>query len=214
MTPIVFDLDGTLIDSLPNVTDAANALLAEENRPPVAPGVVAGFVGWGEAVFIDRLIAHSGLDAEDRQGLLDRFIDHYKAAGYETRLMPGVADALTELQGMGVRMGICTNKPRAPLNSVLDKTGLGRWIEIVVAGDDLPKRKPDPDPLLKVLSDLGHARGVYVGDSMVDARTAQRAGMPFLLYTEGIRTESVEDIPHDVAFSEFAQLCEIYTRFQ
>lgn len=77
MTPVVFDLDGTLIDSLPNVTDAANALLAEEGGEIIAPGIVAAFVGWGESAFIDRLIAHAGLDPAERDRLLGRFIGHY-----------------------------------------------------------------------------------------------------------------------------------------
>lgn len=214
MTPIVFDLDGTLIDSLPNVTDAANALLEEEGRAALVPGTVAGFVGWGEAVFIDRLIAQAGLDPAERDRLLARFIAHYKVAGYDTRLMPGVAAALTELREMGVPMGLCTNKPRAPLLSVLEKTRLGDWIGVVVAGDDLAERKPAPEPLLKVLRDLGGTRGVYVGDSMVDAQTARGAGVPFALYTEGIRTDPVEAIPHDLAFSDFGDLRAIYERLR
>lgn len=214
MTPIVFDLDGTLIDSLPNVTDAANALLVAEGTAAVPPGVVAGFVGWGEGVFIDRLIAHAGLDPGERDRLLDRFIGHYKSAGFESRLMPGVAAALTDLRQMGVPMGLCTNKPRGPLLPVLEKTGLGDWIGVVVAGDDLPQRKPAPEPLLKVLHALGAARGVYVGDSIVDAQTARHAGVPFALFTEGIRTDPVEAIPHDAAFADFARLRAIYERLR
>lgn len=210
MTPIVFDLDGTLIDSLPDVTDAANALLAEEGREALSPDVVAGFIGWGEGVFVDRLIAHAGLDPEARRGLLERFIEHYKIAGHETRLMPGVEAALDDLRNKSVPMGLCTNKPRAALLPVLEKSGLGRWIEVIVAGDDLPARKPAPDPLLKVLRDLGAARGLYVGDSMVDARTALHAGIPFALFTEGIRTDPVEAIPHDHAFADFGELRGIY----
>ena len=76
MTPIVFDLDGTLIDSLPNVTDAANGLLAEEGLPPLAMDTVAGFVGLGERVFLDRLIAATDLNPVDYERLMARFIRH------------------------------------------------------------------------------------------------------------------------------------------
>ena len=93
MLPVVFDLDGTLIDSLPNVTDAANDLLRERGLPPLSRETVAGFVGWGEQVFLDRLIATVGLEAENRSNLMDQFIHHYEIAGQNTRLMPGAEAA-------------------------------------------------------------------------------------------------------------------------
>lgn len=129
--------------------------------------------------------------------------------------MPGVTEVLARLRDMGVPMRICTNNARAPLLPVPDKTGLGDWVEIVVAGgDDLPTRKPEPEPLLMVLRDLGQSRGVFVGDGMVDAQTARAAAVPFALFTEGIRSHSVEAIPHDAAFSDFACLCEVYERLR
>lgn len=214
MTPVVFDLDGTLTDSLPDVAHAANALLADEGATAVAPGTVAGFVGWGEGIFIDRLIAHAGLDPAARDSLLDRFIGHYTAAGDRTRLMPGVAEALSGLKDMGVPMGLCTNKPRAPLLPVLETSGLGDWITVVVAGDDLARRKPAPEPLLAVLRALDAPRAIYIGDSIVDAQTARAAGVPFALYTEGIRTDPVAAIPHDAAFADFALLGGLYDRLR
>jgi len=80
----------------------------------------------------------------------------------------------------------------------------------IVTGDSLPERKPDPAPLQVVLSRLGATSGLYVGDSEVDAETAARAGVPFALYTEGLRTRSVAEIPHDHAFSDFRALAGIH----
>ena len=210
--PVVFDLDGTLIDSLPGITGAANALLDEEGLPPLGPEQVAGFVGRGEQVFLDRLIAATALDPQTRDSLMPRFIAHYERAAQGTRLFDGVAEMLDAFDEAGVAMGLCTNKPAAPLMPVLEETGLAGRFAVVVAGDALPRRKPDPAPLLHAFEVLGQGPGLYVGDSEVDAETAEWAGMPFALFTEGIRQTAIADIPHQAAFKDFAELPAIRTR--
>lgn len=210
MTPVVFDLDGTLIDSLPDVTEAANALLADEGLDSIPQSTVAGFVGLGEQVFLDRLIAASGLDPVDYERLMERFIIHYKVATRNTRLFPGVRDALDRLRSDGVPLALCTNKPDAPLRSTLEAGGLVGVFDVVVAGDTLPSRKPDPAPLWYIMEKLSAETCVYVGDSEVDAETASRAGVPFVFFTEGIRRSPASEIAHKVAFSDFGALREIY----
>ena len=212
MTPIIFDLDGTLIDSLPDITGAANALLAEKNLPPLEASKVAGFVGRGERVLLDRLIAATALDAADYDALMARFIDIYKGATGRTRVFPGAREALEHFRAAGVPVGLCTNKPSGPLGSVLEALDLSRLFDVIVAGDTLAARKPDAAPLLHAVSSLGAERCIYVGDSEIDAETAQAAGMPFAFFTEGIRTVAIVDIPHDAAFSDFADLPSIYAR--
>lgn len=211
MLPIVFDLDGTLIDSLPNITDAVNLLLGEMSRDPLPATQVAGFVGLGEQVLLDRLIAATGLEREDRAQLMTRFLHHYEITSKDTRLIDGVEPVLEALKGAGAALGLCTNKPRVALEPVLEHSPLGALLDAVVAGDDVPRRKPDPAPLLLVLEKLGATRCLYVGDTIHDAQTAQNAGMPFALYTEGIRDDA--PIPADVEFSDFAELPEIWRRF-
>lgn len=206
MRPVIFDLDGTLIDSLPNVTDAANALLAEMGIAPIGTKTVAGLVGWGEQVFIDKLIAKAGLDFGRRAEILERFLVHYKVAGRDTRLMPGVEAALKTLADLGIPLGLVTNKPRGPLLPALEATVLGKYLDAVIAGDDLPMRKPDPEPLREAARRLGSTCAIYVGDSEVDAETAKRAGFPFILYTLGMRRVALEDMPHDAAFENFRDL--------
>jgi len=210
--PVVFDLDGTLIDSLPGITGAANALLDDRGLPPLGQAQVAGFVGHGEQVFLDRLIAATDLDLGERATLMARFITLYKAAARCTRLFDGVREMLDGFDAAGVAMGLCTNKPSAPLAPVLEETGLAGRFAVVVAGDTLPRRKPDPAPLHHAFEVLGHGSGLYVGDSEVDAETAQRAGIPFALYTKGIRQKPVADIPHQAAFDDFALLPAIRAR--
>jgi len=203
---VVFDLDGTLIDSLPDVANAANALLADRGLPPLPHSEIAGFVGLGERVFLDRLIAASDLDMAEYDTLLDRFIVHYKASTSETQLFPGVTDALAAFRAEQCAIGLCTNKPAGPLAAVLDALDIEHLFDAVIAGDTLAVRKPDPAPLHHVLGALGATYAVYVGDSPVDAETAQRANVPFCLFTEGIRTVPVEQIPHDTVFDDFSKL--------
>ena len=212
MIPIIFDLDGTLIDSLPDITGAANALLSEKGLPPLEASEVAGFVGRGERVLLDRLIAATALDAADYDALMERFIAIYKGATGRTRVFPGAREALEHFRSAGVPVGLCTNKPSGPLGSVLEALDLSRLFDVIVAGDTLAARKPDAAPLLHAVSSLGAERCIYVGDSEIDAETAQAAGMPFAFFTEGIRTVAIADIPHDAAFSDFADLPSIYAR--
>lgn len=202
---IAFDLDGTLIDSLAGIAKAANALLHDKGLPPVPVAQVAGYVGLGERVFLQRLIADTDLVGAEFDALMAVFIPHYVKVAQETVVFPGVMPALARLRAAGHPLALVTNKPAAPLASVLAHTGLDALFDCVVAGDTLPTRKPDPAPLHWVADQLG-AVDLYVGDSPIDAETAQRAGVPFLLFTEGIRTVEIADMPHHAVFSDFADL--------
>lgn len=202
---IAFDLDGTLIDSLAGITQAANALLHDKGLPPVPQQQVAGYVGLGERVFLQRLIADTALVSAEFESLLEQFIPHYVRVAKDTVVFPGAKSALARLRAVGHRLALVTNKPGVPLAPVLEHTGLGVSFDCVVAGDTLPLRKPDPAPLRYVAEQLGRV-DVFVGDSPIDAETAQRAGIPFVLFTEGIRTIAIEDMPHAKAFSDFDDL--------
>lgn len=210
--PVVFDLDGTLIDSLPNITAAANALLAGEGLPPLTPAQIGRYVGFGEQIFLRRLIEDTALPADAFDALMPKFIGHYKTVARNTVMFDGAREALRALAGQGVALGLCTNKPTAALVPVLQTTDLARAFNVVVAGDTLRTRKPDPAPLLHAFERLG-GPGLYVGDNEVDAETAERAGIPFALFTRGIRQSPPEAIPHWAAFEDFADLSDIYARF-
>ncbi|MBT0957242.1 HAD-IA family hydrolase [Alphaproteobacteria bacterium KMM 3653] len=200
--PVIFDLDGTLIDSLPNIAEAGNRLLKAHGLTPRETARFAPYVGHGEGVFIERLIADSDLDGSAAE-LLPEFIEHYISVGAKTRMMPGARTALEALQQRGVPLGLVTNKPAAPLGAVIEKLGLGPVFDCIVAGDDLAQRKPHPAPLLHCMGELGADRCLFVGDSMVDARTARAAEQPFALYTKGIRTEPISALSHTWAFDDF-----------
>lgn len=203
---IVFDLDGTLIDSAPDITGVANALLAEAGRDPITLDQTRAFIGSGAPVFVERMRMARGLPEDMQAQLLEAFVARYDSAVSRTVCYPGVVAALQDLKAQGHRLGICTNKPERPAHAVLKHLALARFFDVVLGGDSLPQRKPDPAPLHAAFAALGPGQRLYVGDSEVDAETAQRADVPFMLFTEGYRKSPVDRIPHDMAFANFAAL--------
>ena len=209
MNAIIFDLDGTLIDSAPDSPAAVARTLADEGQPPLGHVAVRGFIGNGVPVLIDRVMAARGepADPSRRADLITRFLAHYEAASTElTTLYPGVRAALRELADAGHPIGLCTNKPAGPARDILAAFDLLAIFGVVIGGDSLPEKKPHPEPLLATVRALGATSALYVGDSEVDAETAFRAQIPLLLFTEGYRKTPVADLPHRAVFSDFARL--------
>lgn len=209
MTAIVFDLDGTLIDSAPDIHAAVARVLARESLPSLTFATVRGFIGNGVPVLIERVMAASDVrpDPVMRDHLIALFLAEYGPAATDlTTVYPGVRLALQTLQEAGHPMGICTNKPEGPARSILAAFGLLPFFGAVIGGDSLAVRKPHPEPLTTVLRMLGGGPAVFVGDSEVDAETAIAARIPFALFTEGYRKTAVADLPHLHAFSDFAAL--------
>ncbi len=205
---VVFDLDGTLIDSAPDIHAAANTLMARHGFAPFTPAETRSFIGSGVPHFITcclRARDRAG-DAALRAQLIGEFIDLYETAVTLTTVYPGVAGALEALASAPYALGLCTNKPAGPARAVLAHLRLDAHFPVVIGGDSLSVRKPDPAPLQAAVAGLGARDVVYVGDSEVDAETAARAGLPFALYTEGYRKGPVDAIPHDRAFADFGEL--------
>jgi phosphoglycolate phosphatase len=205
---VVFDLDGTLIDSAPDIHASANRLMAEHGFAPFEPAETRAFIGRGVPHFIACCLKARGAAGRPalQAQLVEAFLAEYERAVTLTTLYPGVAEALARLAAMQVRLGICTNKPMRPTSAVLSHMALDGFFDTVWGGDSLPQRKPDPAPLLAALEALGQGPEIYVGDSEVDAETARRAGMPFLLYTQGYRSTPVDDLPVTATFDDFAEL--------
>jgi phosphoglycolate phosphatase len=183
---VAFDLDGTLVDSRADLAGAVNHVLVAFGRPPIDPRTVHGYVGDGARVLVER--AFGPLDADAMEVALDVFLRHYGAHCLdETRLHPGLDDALAALAGTGRTLSVVTNKPHALAERILLGLGVREAFVDVVGGDSLPSRKPDPAGLRRVAARAGVPidRTVLVGDSPIDLDTAVAAGGRFCGVTWG-----------------------------
>jgi phosphoglycolate phosphatase len=208
---LIFDLDGTLVDSAPDLHRCLNAVLAEQGRAPVSLADIRAMVGDGAAKLVERGFADTGApcDPAALPALVDRFLFHYTAGQHAlTKAFPGVAETLTTLQARGCRLGICTNKPYGPTMDILEVLGLTRFFGAVTGGDSLPVRKPDPRHLLGTLEQLGASAdaAVMVGDSANDVAVARAAGVPSVIVSYGYTKVPAADLGGDVLIDAFADL--------
>jgi phosphoglycolate phosphatase len=213
---VVFDLDGTLIDSVPDLALALNAMLDEEGLPHVRPEQVPAFVGQGARVLVTKAMAAVGrpipegdTGAADLERLHDRFVALYEAEPVRgTRPYDGAVAVLDALRAQGVTLGVCTNKPQGPTLGVLEALGLSGHFSAVVGGGVIPERKPDPAPLLLTLERMGvaPARAVMVGDTPYDVGAARAAGVPVILVDFGYSPVPPAEAGADLLISSFAEM--------
>ena len=214
MISIVFDLDGTLINSAPDLRAAVNLMLSDQGYDPLDLPTIVSFIGNGVPNLVRLAMQARDIDMSRHDALTADVLDHYKAGNSAlTSLYPGVRTALETLHNDGHALGLCTNKPIDPTREILAHFDLTDIFSAVLGGDSLANRKPHPDPLLATFKALG-APGIYVGDSEVDAETAKNADIPFALYTEGYRKSPVTLLPHKWSFSDFASLTDIVATSQ
>ncbi|MFD1340895.1 phosphoglycolate phosphatase [Litorisediminicola beolgyonensis] len=208
MIPLVFDLDGTLIDSAPDIRAAANAVLDTRGVAPLTLAETISFIGAGAPTFVARMRRARDLPEAEEGDLLAAFLAGYETDHALTAPYPQVLETLARLREAGHPLGLCTNKPIGPTHGVLKHFGLTPFFASVIGGDSLSVRKPDPAPLKAVFDALG-GLGLYVGDSETDAATAEALGVPFLLFTKGYRKSAPEDLRPAAQFSDFGRLPEI-----
>jgi phosphoglycolate phosphatase len=186
---VLIDLDGTLVDSAPDLAVAANRMLAQLDAAPLPLATVRGFIGKGVANLVRQALATTDdLKHVDEAHALALFDRHYtECNGRHSALYPGVLEGLSTLEWLGYPLACVTNKPRAYTMALLDAMGLSAYFGAVVSGDAGTALKPDPAPLLRACDQLGvqPAFGVMVGDSEADAIAANRAGMPVYLVRYG-----------------------------
>ncbi|MEM9010186.1 MAG: phosphoglycolate phosphatase [Pseudomonadota bacterium] len=203
---VVFDLDGTLIDSAPDLHRAANAMLGQLGRPMLDLAEVRSFIGNGIPTLVARCLAATGGPVADADATAIFNAEYAASPTALTLPYPGVLSALQALRHGGHPLGICTNKPGEMARRVLADLGLAPFFDAVVGGGDAPALKPDPSALRAALAPLGAARALFVGDSEVDAATAAAAGLPFALFTAGYRKEPVAAFDADLVFDDFSVL--------
>jgi phosphoglycolate phosphatase len=208
---IVFDLDGTLVDSSGDIVAALDALLIEHGRSAVGPAAGRTMIGDGARVLIERGFAATGGPVGDIDLALKRWFEIYSAdIARQSRPYPGVRETLAELRRRGLKLGVCTNKADAPTRLLLAELDLAAPFAAVVGGD-VAHRKPDPRHILDTLSALGvaPAAALMVGDSPNDAKAAQSAGVPVVIVDYGYSHQPVEELGADAVISDFRQLLEL-----
>ena len=209
---VVFDLDGTLIDSAPDMHRAVNLMLADLGCPPLALTEIRTMVGDGASALIARALAARQCVTADPNEALAQFLEHYEADPTAfTRTFPGVPETLERLQAFGLTLTICTNKPARLTEMILKRLDIERFFVRVVAGDTLPFRKPDSRALLEVLNSFGTppAATLMVGDSEVDAATAHAANVPFVLMTYGYHRGPIDGISSVATLDHFRELATL-----
>jgi len=206
---LVFDLDGTLIHSAPDLAAALNKVLGEAKRDSVTLHQVTQMIGDGVAKLVERGFAATGGVHDNSARWLERFHEHYNnATANLTELYPGVMDTLQSLTEAGHRMALCTNKPTKATTAVLDAFDLARFFESVAGGDTFQVRKPSPGHLLGLLRQMNvepeHA--VMIGDSPNDVQVALNSAVPVIAVAYGYRRIPAEEMGADILIKHFNQV--------
>jgi len=188
---VMFDLDGTLVDSVPDLALAVDKMLLALGRPVAGLHAVREWVGNGVLVLVRRALAgsleHSGVDDGEAERALEIFMDAYADSHELTQVYPGVHETLKWMQAQGVEMALITNKPERFVAPLLDEMKLGRFFRWIIGGDTLPQRKPDPAALFHVMKMAGipASQCLFVGDSRSDVQAAKAAGVTCVALSYG-----------------------------
>ena len=209
---VIFDLDGTLIDTIGDLTVALNRTLADLGLPPHGPGAVRAMVGGGLGKLLERGLAAHGItfEAEDLDQAVSRLLAHYAAnPADQSRLYPGARETLGALKDRGTACGICTNKPQAIAIDLLKAMGIAEAFGLIQGSEAGFPRKPDPAGLCHLVGALGAApaTAVMVGDSAVDVETARAGGLKgVVLVSYGYSMTPVAELEADAVINHLHEL--------
>jgi phosphoglycolate phosphatase len=207
---IVFDLDGTLVDTAPDLTNALNHVLTRWGYTPVAPETTRATVGRGARVMIEQALRMAGLQ-DNVDPMLEEFLEHYEAnIAAESRPFPGAVAALERLSSSGATLAVCTNKREHLSRMLLEALGLHKYFATLAGRDTLGVSKPDPGHLTGVITraggDTSHA--LMIGDSAVDILAAQGASVPCVLVSFGYAPPPAEGPHANAVIDHFNELEE------
>ena len=210
-TAVIFDLDGTLADTVADISESLETALATMGLPGVEPAAVRLMIGHGPTVLAQRALQH--LDISTQQHLVthltNAFMGHYAASGNKlSSLFPGVSDCLEELATMNVAIGVCSNKPHGASRGLLVDLGIAKYVDALQGASAGIPKKPDPTMLLEVLRSLDTPAedALYVGDSETDVRTARAAGLPVVLVSYGYSDRPADQLGADLVLSSLREL--------
>jgi phosphoglycolate phosphatase len=210
MDLLIFDLDGTLIDSKLDLAYAVNATRAHMGMEPLNIDLVSSYVGDGAPVLIRRALGPDTAEAAVQEGL-EFFLAYYREHKLDhTRLYPGVEQSLDRLRAAGKRLAILTNKPVAMSRSIVEGLGLNGYFFQIYGGNSFDFKKPHPIGVEKLMAEAGagHAATLMVGDSSVDVQTARNAGVQACGVRYGFAPETLSDPAPDLLIDRMEQLAD------
>jgi phosphoglycolate phosphatase len=209
---VIFDLDGTLVDSVSDIAEAVNRTLAQWRLSGIDEDTVRNWLGDGSRKLIESAFRHSGREL-DVQEVMPVFMRHYQACLLlDPRLYPGVRETLQALRDRGVPMAICSNKPAQFIRPLLEALQIDDYFEVTLGGDSLPESKPSGMPLGYLADKFGEAaeRCLMVGDSSADLHSALDAGMPVALVSYGYtRNLDLESAPATAIVDDIREILQL-----
>jgi phosphoglycolate phosphatase len=207
-TTIVFDLDGTLVDTAPDLTNALNAVLTQRGHAPVPREIIRATVGRGAKIMIEEALRLAGLEGDVDEMLAD-FLVYYEAnIAVESRPFPGTVEALEGLSSLGTTLAVCTNKLENLSRELLQALELDGYFTTVAGRDTFGVAKPDPRHLTGTIALAGGnpSAALMIGDSDIDFRTARAASVPVLLVRFGYGPLPTGGLAPDIILDHFAEL--------
>jgi phosphoglycolate phosphatase len=206
---IIFDLDGTLVDSAEDLRAALNKLLAELSLRPIAATEIKDMIGDGVLKLVERGLVAAGGNPQQKDALLPRFLEIYQAnPATLTRCYPGVSETLEILRREDFRLAVVTNKPVSATKKILETLSLAEFFPVVVGGDSVQQRKPHPAPLFEAARqlDVEVSRSLMVGDNIHDVEAAHAAGMRCVAVTYGYHHRPPSEFNADHLIDRFSEL--------
>ena len=210
MKLVIFDLDGTLIDSAKDIAHSVNELRERMDRSPLPLDVIESYIGNGVRVLLERAFGDAAAAAIDEAQRM--YLPIYRRRLLDnTRAYPGVVETLDELQNGGRTLAVLTNKPRRESLMILEGLGLRKYFRSVYGGDSFERKKPDPSGVRHLLDEEGRTPDevLFVGDSRVDLETARNAGVRSCLVSYGIRPEAAAALEPDFRIDDMRELTAI-----
>jgi phosphoglycolate phosphatase len=203
---LIFDLDGTLVDSKTDLALSVNAMRAQMGLEPLAFDVVASYVGHGVTTLLRRALGEQATEDNVKKGL-EFFLDYYRLHMLDnTFVYPGVREALEELKDR--ELAVLTNKPVNFSREMLARLGVAAYFSFIYGGNSFPQKKPDPIGVCKLMSDLAVSpqETLMVGDSDIDVLTGRNAGVWTCGVTYGFGAEMLQEVPPDLLLDDLRDL--------
>ena len=213
---ILFDLDGTLVDTAPDLIEAHNHVMKKFGHNPKQLSDIKSLAGRGAWVMMQRSFKNEITDEKTKKKMVDEFISFYaKNINNESKPIKGIFDFLEWAKSKNISMGVCTNKQEKLAIDLLKKLNMYKYFEYVAGCDTFSFNKPDPRHLTDVVEIIGGdlKKTIMVGDSEVDANSAHNANLPFVLVKDGYTEKSEKEIKHDELISDFIGFDKIIEKY-